>query len=239
MSNSKQEASLDAFEVRSQVASNLGIHDSPSPPLAPCKEDGPLSLDLSLTISNPDEATVHQTVASTSESSSSESQAARGPNSQRVFSCNYCKRKFFSSQALGGHQNAHKRERSLAKRAVRIESLPYAYASIASLPLYGSAIHSLGIQAHSSVHHGVAKWKESNGSRMDGRGLMEPIRPVFVEDEEVDFCWPGSFRPMVNASCEIIRSSDLLTSVDHQLQRQAGEEEEEEEEEEPDLTLRL
>ncbi|RWW86734.1 hypothetical protein BHE74_00004477 [Ensete ventricosum] len=180
-----------------------GQQSSPTPPL--------ISLDPSLTIN------AGPTAPSTSEDDSA-------PSSQRVFSCSYCRRKFFSSQALGGHQNAHKRERTLAKRALSSHAfLPRSHASIASLRLHASTLRSLEIKAHSSVH---PKWREIHGSsRRCGKGLLEP-RPVFREDEEMKFRWPGSFRPMAGSSSEPVENSDVATGDQQPV-------------EEPDLALRL
>ncbi|PRQ50455.1 putative transcription factor C2H2 family [Rosa chinensis] len=101
----------------------------------------------------------------------------------RIFSCNYCQRKFYSSQALGGHQNAHKRERTLAKKAVahkigavsdNFRLLSHRFSSMASLPLHGSFNNrSLGIQVHSTIHK--PSWYQSSLYGHNGNFLRHPI----------------------------------------------------------------
>lgn len=111
----------------------------------------------------------------------------------RVFSCNYCRRKFFSSQALGGHQNAHKRERTMAKRAMRMGMFSNSYTSLASLPLHGSAFRSLGVEAHAAMHQRIlpSERPPRAGARFE-QGYFG--MPMFVEDDDVGLFWPGSFR---------------------------------------------
>ncbi|KAK3221425.1 hypothetical protein Dsin_008450 [Dipteronia sinensis] len=116
------------------------------------------------------------------EPSSSSSSSPHSPAAEpRIFSCNYCQRKFYSSQALGGHQNAHKLERTLAKKSRELTS------SSPALRAHGGLNHQ--------THHQPPFEHQAHAAR-----FSEDLMMSYAGRREMMMSYAGSSRQGVSSN---------------------------------------
>ncbi|KAF3452804.1 hypothetical protein FNV43_RR03237 [Rhamnella rubrinervis] len=141
---------------------------------------------------------------------SSSSSSSLGSTHPRIFSCNYCQRKFYSSQALGGHQNAHKLERTLAKKSREISS--------AVRPHHGGLDHRTGSKSSGSNHTGYMHDEpplggvgehQGHAGRFAGGGINYGRRDLGFGSIEGVSSWPKAYRSENNIHQEEISQLDL------------------------------